>query len=193
MLTTRALQPSDWPLLEQLFGERGACGGCWCQYWRLAPGEKWDDVKGDVARRRLRAQVRSGEARGVLAFVDDEPVGWCAAGPRTSFARLDRSRTLACDDAERVWSLPCFFVKAGQRGRGVATALLAGALALLRAAGASVAEGYPVRPKRRGQPIPAAFAWTGTRGLFDAAGFAVVGNRGGGKERVRALLGRGGR
>jgi hypothetical protein len=35
----------------------------------------------------------------------------------------------------------------------------------------------------------AAFAWTGTRRLFAAHGFKVVGNRDGGKQRVRLAVG----
>ena len=50
-----------------------------------------------------------------------------------------------------------------------------------------IAEGYPVKP-RSDAPIPAAFAWTGTRSLFDAAGFRVTGNEGGAKERMRKTL-----
>lgn len=187
-LTTRDLTPALWPALEQLFGKNGACGGCWCMSWRVEKGERWEDLKGAEAKRRFEALVRSGAATGVLAFEGDTPVGWAAYGPRTSFAKLDRSRTLACDDADQVWSLPCFFIKAGHRGQGVASALLAHAVDALRAKGATIAEGYPVRPKRPGEKIPAAFAWTGTRAMFEAQGFQVVGNPGGGKERVRLPL-----
>jgi hypothetical protein len=28
-----------WADFETLFGERGACGGCWCMLWRLARKE----------------------------------------------------------------------------------------------------------------------------------------------------------
>jgi hypothetical protein len=55
--------------------------------------------------------------------------------------------------------------------------------------GAEVAEGYPVKLARYGAPTLAAFAWTGTRCLFDACGFEVVGNPDGGKHRVRRRLG----
>ena len=33
-LTIRPLTPDLWPALEDLFGETGACNGCWCMYWR---------------------------------------------------------------------------------------------------------------------------------------------------------------
>lgn len=81
-------------------------------------------------------------ALGVLAFTGGEPVGWRAYRPRADFPKLDRARTLTCDDAERVWSIPCFFVKNGWRGQGVATALLKHALKSLCHEGAEIAEGY---------------------------------------------------
>jgi len=73
-----------------------------------------------------------------------------------------------------VWALPCFFIKAGWRDQGVATALLTHALKSLRRRGAKIAEGYPVNLKP-GQRLPNAFAWTGTRSLFADAGFERAG------------------
>ena len=185
---TKDLTPALWPDLERLFGANGACGGCWCMMWRTKRGERWEDIKGAEAKRRMRALVRKDAAHGVLAYVDGEPVGWCAYGRRVEYAKLDRAPSLACTDAERVWSLPCFFIRRGWRGKGFATTLLGAALELLRGRGAEIAEGYPVKPARDGTPTPAAFAWTGTRRLFDACGFAVVGNPDGGKQRVRKRL-----
>ena len=34
-LTTHPLTPDLWPVFEDLFGENGAAGGCWCMYWRI--------------------------------------------------------------------------------------------------------------------------------------------------------------
>jgi GNAT superfamily N-acetyltransferase len=183
-LTIRDLTPASWPAMETLFGERGACGGCWCMYWRLDKGERWDDLKGAPARSRMRALVNKGEAKGALAFAGDEPVGWCAYGRRPEFARLARARMLACADAGHVWSIPCFFVKAGWRDRGVATALLAHAMTSLRRRGAKIVEGYPVNLKA-GARLPNAFAWTGTRAMFEAAGFRLEGTGRTSKVRMR--------
>lgn len=184
----RDLVPSLWPDYVKLFGKNGACGGCWCMTWRIERGERWADLKGPPARRRMQRLISRGEAHGVLGYVDGEPVGWCAYGKRADFPRLDRAPSLACDDADQVWSVPCFFVKNGFRGQGVATALLAGALKRMRQRGARLAEGYPVKPARLGEPTPAAFAWTGTRPLFAKAGFTLAGNPEGGKQRVRKRL-----
>ncbi len=186
-IETKELAPALWPDLEALFGRNGACGGCWCQAWRIAKDERWEDVKGTKAKARLRKGVADESVRGVLAFAAGRPVGWCTFGPRASFPRLERARSLRCDDAARVWSVPCFFVARGWRGKGVATALLDHALRAMRRLGATTVEGYPSKPDAQGRYI-AAFSWTGTQSLFRKAGFAVAGNAEGSKQRVRRTL-----
>lgn len=182
------LTPERWPDLEALFGAKGACAGCWCMFWRLQKGERFEDVKGARAKRRFKALVASGQAQGLLAWLDDEPVGWLALGPRRDFAKLDRAPSLACDDADQVHSLPCFFIKPAHRGQGVATTLLKAAVLALEQAGARVLEGYPVKPSKPGAKIPAAFAHTGTLPLFAKAGFTLAAGKPTGKQRVRRVL-----
>jgi len=186
-LTTKELSPDLWPQVEALFGKAGACGGCWCQAWRIEKGEKWNDIKGAVAKKRLRKGILDGTTLGIVAFDGTTPVGWCTFGPRDSFSRLNRARSLQCADSARVWSLPCFFVIRGYRGKGVAKAMLRHALEAMRAKGARIAEGYPSKPNKDGQYI-AAFSWTGTLSLFEKAGFTTAGNPEGGKRRVRKQL-----
>ncbi|MCA9680095.1 MAG: GNAT family N-acetyltransferase [Kofleriaceae bacterium] len=186
-LVVHDLTPDRWPDVERLFGPRGACAGCWCMFWRLDAGERFDDVKGDAARRRFRALVRADRAHGVIAYAGDEPVGWATYDRRRDLPRLDRAPSLACDDADQVWSLPCFFVKSGWRGRGVATTLLDGALAALRDRGARVVEAYPVKLTGDGR-MPAAFVYTGVPALFERAGFVSVAARPRGKQRYRRTL-----
>src|SRR5438045_2175455 len=136
-IVIRELTPSRWADFEALFGSaNGVCGGCWCMFWRLEDGERYADLKGAKAKARMKTLILSGDARGVLAYAGDEVVGWLSYGPRRNYPRLDRAPSLACDDADRVWSLPCFFVKAGFRGEGVARALLGHAVKSLKKAGA---------------------------------------------------------
>jgi GNAT superfamily N-acetyltransferase len=186
-IRTRELTPDLWPAVERLFGERGACGGCWCQAWRIEKGERWSEIQGATARTRLRRGVKNGSVHGILAFDGAEPVGWCTFGPRLAFPRLDRARTLAVDDAERVWSIPCFYVLRDHRHRGVASAMLEHALRAMKRRGAEIAEGYPTKPDASGRYIDS-FSWTGTRSMFSHAGFRVAGNREGSKQRVRKTL-----
>ncbi|PTL77216.1 GNAT family N-acetyltransferase [Vitiosangium sp. GDMCC 1.1324] len=187
-IETRELTPELWPAFEKLFGKNGACAGCWCTFWRLEKGERFSEVKGAEAKRRMKALVESGEAQGLLAFVDGAPVGWLALGPRREFKKLDRAPSLKCDDADRVWSLPCFFVHKDWRGQGVASELLRAALEVLKKRGAEVVEAYPMKPSAASGRMPAASVYTGTVPLFLRQGFEVVAERPSGKQRVRRSL-----
>ncbi len=176
-----------WPDLEKLFGSNGACGGCWCMSWRTAKGEKWEQIKGSEAKKRQRNLVKTGESLGLLAYSGQDPIGWCSFGPRKDYYKLDRAPSLKCDDAEDVWSIPCFFIHRNFRGRGVGTLLLRHAVNAITKRKGQIIEGYPVTPYNYGKEIPAAFAWTGTLSLFESAGFSKVGKPGG-KQRVRLEL-----
>ena len=186
-VTTKDLRPDMWPQVESLFGLNRACGGCWCQAWRIEKGEKWVDIKGATAKERLRQGVMGGQVFAIIAFVEDKPVGWCTYGPRVTFPRLNRSPSFKCEDAEQVWSLPCFFVARGYRGKGIARAMLEHALRTMENRGVKIAEGYPSKPGKDGRYIDA-FSWAGTRSLFEKAGFTVAGNPDGGKQHVRKIL-----
>ena len=174
-LTTRSLKRDDWPVVERLFGRNGACGGCWCMWWRVPKGGKtWEQVKGERNRQAFRRPVTKGNVHAVLAFIGDEPVGWCSFGPRREFGRLERARSLKRDWSDGTWSIVCFFIPSRWRGRGIATRLLAKAAECSFALGAREVEGYPVVPQKPSTAIPAAFAWTGVPALFESAGFKRI-------------------
>jgi hypothetical protein len=124
-LTARLLRDDDWPTIKELFGPNGACGGCWCMWWRVPQGGKlWDGMKGKNNRAAFQKLVESGEVHGVLAFSGLKPVGWCSFGPRCSHPRLERVRALRRDSPERTWSILCFYIPSAWRRRGVARLLL---------------------------------------------------------------------
>jgi len=173
-VTVRSLRPTDWPVIETLFGEKGACGGCWCMAWRVPRGGKlWEKSKGDPNRRAFKKLVEAGKVHGCLAFSGAEPVGWCCIGPRGDFPRLATIKALQMPWHEGTWSVTCFYIRSGWRSRRVATSLLRAAIKLARDCGASELEGYPVRPYGDG-PIPAAFAWTGVPRLFEEQKFVTI-------------------
>lgn len=160
-----------WDDIERLFGARGACGGCWCMWYRL-PRAEYDRQKGKQNRVALRRILGTGEPVGVVAYAGDEPVGWCAVAPRAAFTRLERARTLRPIDDRPVWSIVCVFVAPSHRHRGISVALLQGAADYAKSRGARIVEGYPVEP--RSGAIPAVFAHPGIPSAFRAAGFREV-------------------
>jgi GNAT superfamily N-acetyltransferase len=165
--------PERWPDLVALFGPRGACAGCWCMYMRL-PLAEFNRGKGEGNRRALRRLV-SRKPPGLIAYADGRPVGWVAVAPRQEFRRFETSRVLAPVPGERVWSVPCFFVRSGERGKGVSAALLEAAAGFAREHGAGAVEGYP--NVNRAERQAAAFVWTGFESTFRRAGFREVARR----------------
>jgi GNAT superfamily N-acetyltransferase len=84
---------------------------------------------------------------GLLAYVDDKPVGWTRVGPRKRFPGVYGNRRLTQvlgDDDGTVWWVTCFAVDSRHRRTGVGQALLQDAIAFARTHGASAVEGYPV-------------------------------------------------
>jgi GNAT superfamily N-acetyltransferase len=167
----RPLTPARWDDFAALFGQRGACGGCWCMLWRL-PRRTFDAQKGDGNRDAMKALVDAGAEPGLLAYRGREVVGWVSVGPRQEFEGLERSRLLRPIDATPVWSVTCLFVAKAHRRTGVSVALLRAAVQHVRARGGRVVEGYPQLPKAKA--LPDVFAWTGTASAFVAAGFREV-------------------
>jgi GNAT superfamily N-acetyltransferase len=165
----RPLTPGRWRDLEKLFGERGACGGCWCMFWRLSRRE-FQAGKGTGNRAAFKALVESGAVPGLLAYDGPEPIGWCAIAPREDYPGLQRSRLLKPIDSRPVWSVSCLFVARGHRRRGVSVELLKAAADFVRRKGGRIVEGYPQEPKQ--ERMPDVFAWTGLAAAFRQAGYS---------------------
>ena len=163
-----------WDDFEQLFGANGACGGCWCMFWRLKASE-FERAKGEGNRRAMRAIVDSGEVAGLLAYDRDAPVGWVAVSPRNTFGRLGRSRILKPVDEQPVWSVVCFFISKAYRRRGLSVALLEAVCEWVQEQGGKLVEGYPVEPRK--DPLPPVFAYTGLAAAFSRAGFEECARR----------------
>jgi len=173
-LTFHPLTLARWGDFERLFGERGACGGCWCMWWRLRHSQ-FEKQKGAGNKRAMKAIVGGGEVPGIIAYLGKDPIGWCAVAPRGHYGALERSRILKPVDDQPVWSVVCFFVDRAHRGCGVSVDLLKAAVAHAQRHGARIVEGYPTEPKR--DRMPDAFVWHGLASAFERAGFTEVARR----------------
>ena len=180
-LTFHPATPSRWHDLEELFGERGACGGCWCMFWRL-PRKEFDAGKGAQNKKALKLIVSAGQEPGIIAYAAREPIGWCALAPRQVYVALERSRILKPVDDQPVWSVSCLFIKKPYRRQGVSTQLLKAAIAFAASHGARIVEGYPVEPSMEKMPDP--FLWHGIPSAFAKAGFNEVERR----SRTRPIM-----
>jgi GNAT superfamily N-acetyltransferase len=183
-LSVVPLTPDRFADLERLFGPRGASSGCWCMFW-LLPRARFEAQQGEANRAAFR-EYAGERVPGLLAYEGGAPVGWVAVQPRSAYPRLATSRALARVDEQPVWSLPCFFVAPGHRGKGVSKALIAAAAAHARAGGARVLEAYPW--DLDGHARPAAI-YRGVASAFRMLGFEEVARREPGRPVMRLALG----
>jgi GNAT superfamily N-acetyltransferase len=174
---------ASWADVRAVFGDRGASAACFCQRYKLAPGEAFKSYPASDRANRLREQTNAGApgaatTSGLVAYLDGEPVGWCAVEPRPAYFGLLRvyrvpwdGRTEDRSDAS-IWSVTCVLVRAGYRRRGIAYALAAGAVEHARSRGARALEAYPMRTEA------GEISWdeihVGAQSIFAAAGLHEV-------------------
>jgi GNAT superfamily N-acetyltransferase len=177
--TVLPVTPARWTDLEAVFAGKGCsiARGCWCMAYRRSGPEKTLPAgvrRAEANRADLKALVDAGKAPGLIAYRGKVPVGWISLAPREEFARLKRSSVMKPVDDKPVWSVVCFVVPAAHRGRGVAHALLRGAIAYARKRGATIIEGYPVDKQGRSSDDA---MWFGAKSMYDRAGFKEVARR----------------
>jgi ribosomal protein S18 acetylase RimI-like enzyme len=195
VVTVRPLTPSRWKDLEAVFAAKGCAiaRGCWCMFYREIG--RTEVPKGtrlaDVRKARMRALCEAGPPPGLLAYHGRTPVGWVRLGPRRDFAKLQRSPVMRpVDDTPLdagLWSIVCFVVPPAYRHRGVAHALLQGAIAYARRRGARIVEAYPGDKPERGADD---WLWHGAKSMYDRAGFTEVARRKPQRPVVRIALAR---
>ncbi|MGY1726523.1 GNAT family N-acetyltransferase [Geodermatophilus sp. SYSU D01062] len=140
---------------------------CWCLSHRLDSRTNRELV-GPARREYVRELTGRPVAPGVLAYDDGEVAGWAAVAPRAELP-FERSRRIPHVDDLPVWSLWCVRVRPGHRGKGIAHALLQGAVGYAAANGAPAVEGYPA--DSGDERVDTTMAYVGTRRMFEAAGF----------------------
>jgi GNAT superfamily N-acetyltransferase len=143
---------------------------CWCLSHRV-DSKTNRELVGPARGEYVRDLTGRPIAPGVLAYDDGEVVGWAAVAPRSELPFARSTKIPHVDDLP-VWSLFCIRVRPGHRGKGIAHALVRGAVEYAAAKGAPAVEGYPV--DNQGQKVDLTMAFVGTRSLFEKAGFTKV-------------------
>jgi len=172
---------ASWDDLQAVFGTRGDPSRCQCQRFKLLPGESWVSVGAEELAFRFREQTDCGHREsattsGLVAYLDGEPVGWCAVEPRTAYPRLLRNNRVPWEGRSEdksdgsVWAVTCFVTRTGFRRRGISYALARASVDFARQRGARALEGYPMLTN---DVLPGELH-VGTRGSFAAAGFSEV-------------------
>jgi GNAT superfamily N-acetyltransferase len=168
--------------LQAVFGTRGTASWCQCQRYKLRPREAFRSFPVEERARRLREQTDcgqpdSGTTSGLVAYLNREPVGWCAVEPRPQYEGLLRVFRVPWEGRDEdktddtVWAVTCLFARAGFRRQGVSRALARSAVAFARERGARAIEAYPIIPEK----VIAEELQVGTPSVFADAGLVEVG------------------
>ena len=171
MKTYKPLNKHTWNDLELLFGEKGACGGCWCMYWRLR-NKEYETYKGGKNKELFQILADENKPLGILAYEKKTPIGWCSISPRRSLIRLETSRLFKPTDTILAWSITCLYVNKYYRNKGLSTQLINHASEYAFENGAEYIEAYPIQPKKN--KMPDVFAFVGIKTAFEKSGFEVV-------------------
>ena len=176
----RPVTTDRWSDLVRVFGRRGEDPSwCWCRlFLRSAADESPASKPGLDNRDALRREITHARVPpGLLAYVEDQPVGWTRVGPRSDFPRVTGSRALAkvLTEDPGVWWVTCFAVDSRHRRSGVGSALLKAAVEFARERGATAIEGHPVDVAAlKAARVAGSAVFTGTVAMFSAAGFTEV-------------------
>jgi GNAT superfamily N-acetyltransferase len=171
-LTFQPLSRKNWTKFVELFGERGACGSCWCMFYRLVKSQFDMGKIGGGNKNGMKKLVWENKPTGILALHHGKAIAWCALAPREDFVKLEKSRVHKRIDDQPVWSIPCFFVHKEYRRQGVSVAMLKGVIAYAKKKKIKILEAYPVIPTQ--EKLPDAFVWIGLCKSFERAGFQIV-------------------
>ncbi|MCX6239501.1 MAG: GNAT family N-acetyltransferase [Bacteroidia bacterium] len=171
-LTFEPLTKANWNKFVQLFGNKGACGNCWCMYYRLKKAEYQEGKADDGNKRAMQKIVWESKPAGVLGLYEGEAIAWCAFAPREDFLKLESSRVHKRIDDKSVWSIPCFFIDKNFRRHGVSVELLKGVIKYAKETGIKIIEAYPTIPTQ--EELPDSFAWIGLYKSFERAGFEII-------------------
>ena len=170
-LTIEPLTTENWGKFEQLFGTRGACGHCWCMYYRLSKTDFQEGKFEEGNKLAMKDLVWRGKPAGILAIYG-LAIAWCAFAPREDYLKLGKSRVHKRIDDQPVWSIPCMFIHKEFRRNGISVQLLKGVIGYARDHGIKIIEAYPTTPTQK--QIPDSFAWIGLYKSFERAGFKIV-------------------
>jgi GNAT superfamily N-acetyltransferase len=143
--------------------------------WFLISVKAFHEAGAAGNRAQFEALVASSETpMGLIAYQNESPVGWCAVGPRSRYARAIKTPTYKGRDPENdgdIWLTPCIFVHKEVRNSGVARSLLAKAVQLARDHGARAIDAFPNSGTKRRS---GAGSQVGFEPLFAEADFKVL-------------------
>lgn len=112
------------------------CNECWCLNHREPAG----CITGAAAQIKMNSLVNQKSVHGLLAYEENNSVGWIAIDPIVSLVGHDCQSTGKADE----WAIHCLYVKDGFRGKGISVQLINAAVDYAKANGAKLISAFPI-------------------------------------------------
>ena len=184
------LAPELWPDFEDLFGKQGACYGCWCTHFRLAPAARRESSR-ERNKDHIKARIEAGPPPGLLAFEDGRRSAGCRSGraptcpngtTRAGARRRSMPPTLPIRPSGRSRA---FSSAPRHAARGITHRLVEGGIDFARSNGARLVEACPIDLSRDSRSIG---LFVGSSRVFEKAGFERLVERKAGRPLMRLVL-----
>jgi GNAT superfamily N-acetyltransferase len=157
------------------FADNPGWAKCYCHFYHVPKAIRWPSLDAAANRTAMAARIEASEMDGFLAYAGREVVGWLNAQPLSKLphcaARMGIILPPLSVPAHEVAAIVCFVITPTWRRRGVARALLDGALASLTARGLRLVDAFPWKAGASTDPTD---HYHGPLSLFLAAGFTPI-------------------
>ncbi len=144
--------------------------GCYCHFYHF-PGsiKEWKEATKEQNRNSSEKLILEEKMKGFLAYVNNQPVGWCNVNNKEAYSNIPNEDESEEDTKDKIASIVCFVISPSYRKKGIARFLLQKAIIDLRENGFKWLESYP----RKGE-LSDAHSYHGPVSLYSSEGFFVV-------------------
>ena len=152
------------------FSDNPEWGGCYCHFYHF-PGsmEEWGKATTEQNRNATKKMIKEKKMKGFLAFIDNEPSGWCNINAKDAYKKTPVDTEPEDTPEGKMASIVCFLIAPLHRKKGIARKLLKNAIKTLKEEGFNWIEAYP----RKGD-LSDAHSYHGPVSLFASEGFSIV-------------------
>ena len=149
---------------KDAFSDNPEWDGCYCQFYLdEREGLEWNGTA-EGNRTNAERRILEGSMKGLLAYHEGKPVGWCHVNFKKDVA-LYRN---GAGDRDAI--ILCYVIAPHMRRKGLATLLLDEAVLMMKEAGAASIEAYPMK-----NPKVKEHSYHGFLEMYLAKGFKVTG------------------
>lgn len=167
MIVVKRLTSDTWSDFVLLMQTDKQCSDCWCLNHREPAG----CPTSVAAQEKMQQLTTEDKVGGMLAYHDQECIGWIAIDPMTELVGHD------CQPSGKPneWSIHCLFIKDGFRGQGISRQLISAAIEFAKSNGAKLISAFPIPEENRSRfPVNEA-EFSGRLSTYSKFGFRPAG------------------